>query len=359
MASGNTLSISERKRIMNEHGQWIFATPVSNVLITNSVNGEFRVNRVLFINKEKLPRIRKRLKMPKRFSDMHIMEKDVLNSAQTVAIMFQNGRLEDVEEKCLKTIENELAILSLSQLGYTARSFVANPSIILNPKIDKQTWLLIESEGGINRLQGRSKLYGNYENLELNKNWQNWQKDFFFYRLLKVLNKEHEIVEESWRKELERAAILVGQSLGSPVVSQSFLWNMIALELLLTANGSKLLEILPERLEAFLGWIGFWDLDAFETRIREVYRKRNDLVHEGKLEQITIEDVIFTDNLLLNLFTNLMHNLKIFNSKKAVIKFSDKVKAERLLGIRPKVRPRSLKFIRQAQNRAITEFQNF
>ena len=80
-------------------------------------------------------------------------------------------------------------------------------------------------------------------------------------------------------------------------------------------------------------------------RIKEVYKKRCDFVHDGNRESIAIEDVLFTDDLLLNVLINIVKHPKIFYSKKQLIKFAEKVKAEHLLDIKPKVRPKSLRFI--------------
>lgn len=165
----------------------------------------------------------------------------------------------------------------------------------------------------------------------------------FFFTLLKVLNNEI-YVARSWRNELKRAAILLGQSQCCSDVAQSFLWNMIALEILLTRQGDKYTDVLPTRIEAFLGWVGFWTVERYSERIKELYRKRCDFVHNGNQKNITISDLLFTDDLLQNLLMNLMRHISLFNSKAAVIEFSKKIEAEHVLGMRPGVRPKSLRF---------------
>jgi hypothetical protein len=154
-------------------------------------------------------------------------------------------------------------------------------------------------------------------------------------------------VKRSWKNDLKRAATLIGQSHCSIDITQSFLWNMIALEILLTQHDRhrRYTDILPERIEAFLGWIGFWDTDNYTERIAEVYGKRCDFVHAGKREHITVEDLLFTDDLLYNLLFNLIHHINHFPSREAVIDFADKVKAEHTLGIKSRVRPKTLTFV--------------
>jgi hypothetical protein len=134
------------------------------------------------------------------------------------------------------------------------------------------------------------------------------------------------------------------ESIGANDLLKSFVWNMVALEMLLTGQQDKLLDTLPRRAEALLGWVFFWEDEDYEGRIREVYRKRNLLLHQGKRDAITEQDVAFTDHLLLNLLANLVRHPKLFRSKDDVLKFSERVEAERVLGITPKVRPGTLMF---------------
>lgn len=54
---------------------------------------------------------------------------------------------------------------------------------------------------------------------------------------------------------------------------------------------------------------------------------------------------MFTDHLLLNLLSNLVAFPRLFRSKDAVVEFSEKVEAERILGAKPRVRPKDLRFI--------------
>jgi hypothetical protein len=174
----------------------------------------------------------------------------------------------------------------------------------------------------------------------------------FFTRLLKILRGEIDVAR-GWREELRRATVIIGESIGANDLFKSFLWNWVALETLLTRKGDKVGEMLPKRAEALLGWallsddpeITLWAAGEYTARIEDVYRKRNRLLHQGKRDGITEQDVVFTDHLLLNLLSNLVALPKVFHSKDAIIEFSEKVEAERILGVKPRVRPKDLRFI--------------
>ena len=71
-------------------------------------------------------------------------------------------------------------------------------------------------------------------------------------------------------------------------------------------------------------------------------------MHDGNDSNIEIKDLLFTDDLLLNIMLNLIAHHKIFNSKNDVIEFTKKVAAEHVLGIvgdKSNIRPKTLRFL--------------
>jgi hypothetical protein len=182
----------------------------------------------------------------------------------------------------------------------------------------------------------------------LDGRWKSYQNSVFFTKLLKILRGETEVTA-GWRGELRRASVLIGESVGANDLLKSFVWNMVVLEMLLTRQEGGLRDTLPRRAEALLGWVGPWEFENYEARIREAYSKRNALLHSGKRDSIIDRDLAFTDHLLLNLLLNLVGNPRLFGSKDDVVRFSERVEAERVLGVRPRVRPRNLRLVRRVR----------
>lgn len=329
---------------INASGKWVYIAPVSGVVLTNSVNNEFQIKRSLLVSRDKLPYIRRRLGIQNRISEYAKEElyRDFFSLGKTFAVTWLSGTPEIVRKECRRIINDELSILSLSQLGFSKRRYGAYPVLQLENHIAHVEEFIHESED--KRTGWSGHLTGKLEDLELDDLWRNFHKEFFFLKLLKVINSDIK-VSRKWRKAIERTAILVGQGLCSTNLAQSFLWNMIALEILLKEHDDKFVDEFPKRAEAFLGWVGFWETDDFSQRIQELYGKRCDLVHEGKRDQISIEDLLFTDDLIFNLLLNIIHHINIFSSKNKVVEFSKKVEAEYLLGGKPKVRPKTFKFL--------------
>lgn len=337
--------LSKVEQFYNTSGQWVYIAPVSGVVLTEAVRKEFKIRRVLLVDAGKLPYIRKRIGLPVRLSQVkrQLGRDEFFASSQTFAVVrHTNSTPKEALSVCRKLVQDELAILAVSQLGFMKRRFGAFPRLKGSAPPGRIRDLLHSRVGPQSLLSGES--VGKIMPLRLDQLWKDYHRKAFFFRLLKVINGEI-MVAQSWRKAIERAAILVGQSFCSTEIAKSFLWNVIALETLLTEGGDKITTALPKRAEAFLGWVGFWEIENYPKRIEEIYRKRSAFVHEGKREDITVEDLLFTDDLLFNLLLNILRHIKLFSSRQAVTEFSKKVEAEKILGISPRVRPKTLIFV--------------
>lgn len=327
--------------------------PVGEVILMEAVDREFRVDRVTLVHKDKLPRVRKRLGLGVPVSEIKriIRGSDFFESGNAFAVVRYTGEPEEVEPRAMELIREELFILAVSQLGYHKRNQmgpIVAPGEVPHPYI---TYLAVSSEDStpFGDLLKRTAPIGQ---VVLGGRWKNYQDKVFFTNLLKILRGDTEVAE-GWRKELRRAAMMIGESIGAHDLFKSFLWNWVALETLLTHQQDKVEEMLPRRAEALLGWvllsddpeITLWSAREYTSRIEDVCMKRNKLLHQGERDGITYEDVEFMDHLLLNLLSNLVAFPRLFHSKDAIVEFSKKVEAERILGTKPRVRPKDLRFI--------------
>ena len=179
--------------------------------------------------------------------------------------------------------------------------------------------------------------------LTLDKQWNEYHRGSFFGRFTKILRGVSK-TKATWKKDLTRSIRLVGKSVNSYDISSAFLWNMVALEMLLAKHGDKYSTVIPKRIESLLGWIGFWDTMKFEEKIDEVYNLRCKVVHDGRLDLVTPDKLLFTEDLLVNVLENLLRHPKFFQSKDDLINFADLVGAEHLLGQKSRNRPKTLVF---------------
>jgi len=334
--------------VEKERGSWLLCAPISSLDLTKSVNYEYKINRVTFIDSKKLSRRRKRMGFPNVLSFyVDKFRQNLFCSENVVAIVRHGGTGKESKDVMLKLVKEELDLLSLSQLGYSPRYRNATPNI--GKKLVSQCNIFmanLDTGSLITRSHREGKLF----HLCLNEDWKNYQKNSFFPGLIKILDGSVK-VESGWRKDLKKIAVLAGQSQSTREIHKAFLWNMIVIENLLTTQSkTKYIDQLPESAEAFIGWANEWVSDKYHEKIQELYRKRSCFVHDADFDSITVEDIQFTDSILFNILLNIVRHPSIFYSKNSLIEYSKKLQAERILGINinstngSKVRPKTLMF---------------
>jgi len=324
---------------LDTNGNWVFIAPVGDLALTDAVHREFQIGRVLFVHAQKFRRIRKRLAIRRRVSEWPALLKKVIEDTPTIAVLRHSGQPRQLKAKCFPTVKEALYILSASQLHFAGRDRPPRPLLLDEGERGVVKHLFLNTRNAL--ATAGSEVADRHRALIPDKAWKTRSEDFFFKKLLNILDGKTG-VERSWRENLRRVAILVGESLRADDLPHAFLWNMIALEMLLTQRGDKYLDVLPERMEAFLGWAGFWQQRQFPERIRDAYKLRCKLVHDGDAQGVTKDQVEFTDCLLLNACVNLVNYPKLFTSKQHVIEFARKVAAEKVLGLKSRVRPKRL-----------------
>jgi len=333
--------------VLAKSSEWLFVAPVTGLQLTSAVNFEHRIDRVTFVAASHLPRRRRRFGFNRKISDLIKAYAPVLerffSEAKTFATFRLTGTGTDLQNKFLTATREELAIVALSQLGYGRRRHNANPMVAKETRHGLLSYLMLDARESAWSQPNRIK--GKIGSLRLDERWKKFQEDSFYFDLVRMIRKDTEIAS-SWRRDIRNASILAGQSQVSVDLSQAFLWNMIALELLLVEQQDRCIEALPSRAEAFIGWAADWQSENYPDLIRKLYKKRNDLVHRGRRDQVEVEDVLRTDDILLNVLNNITKHQKLFSSKDKLIEFSKKVEAERLLGVNAHVRPKTLTFVR-------------
>ncbi|SEO34928.1 hypothetical protein [Vreelandella aquamarina] len=341
--------MSSIESLKNQKSRWLLVAPVSGLVLTTVVNEEITINNITFVSSTRLPYVRKRLGFPITINELkkNRWEKVFFEKNSVYAIGTFGGAGFKTEEEFLKSVKDELSIISLSQLGWGRRRNNACLTIssekstghlhYLMINVIKKSWMM------------HSEWTGRHGDLWLDSRWHNYHKFSFFYELIEVL-KGNIKISEGWKCDIKNAALLAGESQATSDLTHAFLWNMIAIETLLTHQGDSYSSALPKRVEAFIGWTTDWALNDYENKIKEVYRKRCVFVHAGRSDEILIEDLLFTDNILNNIFRNILKHMDIFKSKEDLIGFSLKVEAEHVLGIKSKIRPKTVSFSKMIYN---------
>lgn len=327
-------------KIGQQKGAWIFIYPIKDLTLTEAVKDEVPICRVTFVKFKKFKRKTKSFGLPTYLA--LTAEKTIarffadLKQHETLAIVRQTGELDVSSEQVERFITAELDILALSRL------YSGDVRPMLGRTINSGVWghieyLAVDAKSDRRVYQGRKAPMRPFC---LDENWHEWQKDFYLSSLISCLKKENGFDEE-WRATILRAVSLVAEGMTSATVSFAFLHNMIALETILLKQGDTHKIALPRRLCSLIGWNNAWLNENYPEKIAEIYRKRNLYVHDGDISTISRDDVDFTDLLLHNVFNNILQHPKCFENKDALVKFTENVLAEQLLGI-PAVRSKFL-----------------
>lgn len=340
-----------------ENGRWIFGMPITGIQLSDSINEELAIQRVTLVSYEKLKKSRTRFyRISKSTFINDAIFSSNANKVETFALIKFNGNPKLSKLELLGILTDELNIFLSSQLGKRS-SIKVSVDVFGSKNREIGTSLFLKNdEKQTTRLQIES--ISSPFSIVVDSNWKRVNNQRFLFKLLKVISKKD--VDETWKGIISRVLILAGQSQNSNNLAYSFLWNMIAIEAILTQNEGGYHKVLKDRMEAFFGWLNYWKNEDFLTKIHKLYNLRCDIVHRGLINKVTVEDLIFADELLLNLLVNIAHHPKQFSSQKVLITYCKKFKAEQFLGIKSKVQPNKLTYIRRKySNKDIAELRKY
>jgi hypothetical protein len=344
---------------------WLFIAPIRGLLLTAFIKNEIEIENVLFISREKLPRIRKKLGIPIVISELQNIglnnpesfKESVTNfftDSPTYAVVHFNGVPNESRNENIRRIERAINILVFSNLGFNTRKFDNHVEIKSSQKI------LLTKEIVIDKNHKRFSLNLKVISptpLELNERWLNFHKSFFYLKLLKIISGSKS--KTKWIETLKSVAITIGKSQNTHNLPDAFLGNMISMEMILTTKNDKISQKLIERTEFLLGWSEEWENQKIDKRLEDLYKKRCDYVHDGNTKNISVEDLIFTDDLLFNIINNLVKGIGKIDSKSKLIEFSDKYQCEKKLEkkSKSKFQPGSFQYMKKRyQDLDLNEF---
>lgn len=305
---------------------WLLSIPIYNLIIEKELGGEIKIGNVIFVANYKINRIRKRLGIKESI-------KSLFGDADTYAFLRCSNLSEDDAIGKIWLIKQAFWLLASSQIMYSQRHNLIHFGSPEHSTHHTREYYLFNTKGGASR--GYGETTSPIFEYRLDKQWENIVSKFFFFHLLKIINRETSVVWR-WRKILERAAILSAKSYFESDIATAFLYNWIAIELLLKDRSGNTEYIIVDRITALFGWLKDEDEEYWKKAIKSLYKKRNKFVHGGEATQINIEDLLISDKILHNLLINLIRLYKHFPSKSSVTDFCEEVNARKLLGLKIK-----------------------
>ena len=315
--------------------------PLTGLRLQTDIGSEFRVNRVTFISKEKLLRLKSRFGITAKTrtqikANLDLYHNDLIGPDAYALLQIKGGSSN--ADHGFKLVEREAAILAVSQLTYSSRSH--NGVIALGVRNSSKLDLRLVVNLDEDIVSHKSQPVGPSGKLTLSDQWKKSAKGRGFFSLLKIIRGEIDL-NSSWLYDIRNASVLIGKSQQSREMSTAFLYNMMALETLLLSGEGKHKENLISRIQAFIGWSSMWDSDGYEQKIERLYETRNSLVHDGKIESVGMDNLLESDNLIFNVLYNVVVHIDRFKKKEDLIQFANLVGAERKLKIKSKHTPKT------------------
>src|SRR3712207_1999723 len=98
---------------MSDRDSWAFMVPVGGLLLTDAVGRQFKVERVTFVHRDRLPRVRAKLGLGATVAEVKktIPGWDFFERGPAFAVVRESGEPKEVERRCLKIVREELSIL--------------------------------------------------------------------------------------------------------------------------------------------------------------------------------------------------------------------------------------------------------
>ena len=323
----------------------ILISGISGVELTKDVDFELKIDRVTLVASHRLRQRYRRYGFYKPLlkSDNGIDVDDVTNNFPTVALIRDSAPEKKVLRKCAPIIDAELCLLVASQLGINSRP--SSKRIIAGTQ-GIETYRTFTSTPDTKEWQLKLNHEGQTSNLIIDARWVELSRRFLYQRAIRVVRGKTSF-KSSWGKKIRQALILVGKSLTEPDINLALLKMIIALEVLTVEreNGSISSEM-PRHAYSLIGWVSDWETESYREKLKDIYGKRSNFVHNGEMNQIGPTDIAFVDKIVFNILYAICCNPAKLPEKSSLLELSRKIEAAEVLGINTKrYRPKQLEFI--------------
>ena len=333
-----------QKNKEHKRSNWLLSVPVYNLIIDKDLNREIRIGAVTFVDKTKIPYIRKRLGIQNKISEINDwiykpfkpLGLKIFNDCETYAFIRCSNKTQSEAKALIRIIRESIWILASSQIRLRGRENLVLFGLPEHAAALGDEVYIFDTLGDSSTYT--NKLASQVQEYYLDRTWKNFLENHFFFPILRILN-DNVAINRQWKAKLKQATIFAAKSYYSTDKETAFLYDWIAIESLLKTGSGKIDRTIADHLIALFGWLTEEDGSYWENIVEKLWGKRNDFVHRGIILDITAEDILEADAIVYNLLRNLSRLTKIFHNQKSLNDFAETVKAQKILNIKIK-RPR-------------------
>ncbi|MCA9243651.1 MAG: hypothetical protein KDA32_06855 [Phycisphaerales bacterium] len=299
---------------------WQFLIPIAQLRIDDNdpINGRWRVADVEFLSREAASTV------ISRHGDgppaaVEIRTKFV-ESAWAFARLTRNGERDNATREAFRDVAEAVNLLAVTRAFWVNRASNTGFAILGYPLV-KQRNAWIVQQGGLATFDTASR-EGGLTPFCLDAHWHGhisgtWRVIELFRAL------DDSALDPQWRAQIRRAAGLIGRSLMTSERADAFLWNVFALETLLTRPGERNGRRLSDRIAGLLGWYLADNRPGYESELTDLFRIRCDAVHDADYSNLTTEVVLLSDLYAVNTLRNVAVHRARFRSKDTFVELLD------------------------------------
>ncbi len=296
--------------------KWLIVAPMVHLTVSDDppIHGRWQVGDVTFFSKGALE---------ERLAEQHplnpIKRQFLTQGFTSFAVMERGGATEIDKTTAFSELRQAALILAASTAFSITRSDHKGFGIIGDPQLSNKRVICLEKYG--EGFDGTLENLGTMISFKLDSIWH---QAIVGTRILELFNRITDSnLDADWRRQIRQSAAMLGRSIISLELSDAFLFNVIALETLLTTKGHRNGKSLSRRIKGLTGWQFEGSNVDYERHITDIHNVRCEIVHDSDYRNLTVENLLWADLFLKNCLLNVVVNPNWFTSKDKMAKLVD------------------------------------
>jgi hypothetical protein len=304
-------------------GVWHFVIPLTRIEIAKDLSkAERKFGTVTFCSTKTATRaFHRRMIVCAPWMEHRLRE--LAEDYPSAAVVEAAGRFGQVKRRCIDAVEQVLDFLRLYCYMYFGRS----SSISFGIAGDRLSAVTLHESVALEKRTGEYTAFasrsGPVNAFELCRHYLRNAERGDFQRAKRILFGEQGKWSPKWREAVIRAIRLAGRSRFERDRPLAFMFNIVALETLLTDSNKAITDSLS--LCATYLCEGAWERggdvarDRFKRRIVELYDVRSKFVHQGRTDLIDKCALLDSDDVLFNCITNVIVNARHWRQRQELV----------------------------------------
>lgn len=297
--------------IADKVSDWQIVIPTVQMRISNDppIGGRWAVGDICFMSREMTEQF---LQPPNVFSAPLPEQKDwILQKTQAFAVVRRQGRQGDLMKSAFKEVREAAQILASTDAFYSERHMNSGFNLQGYPVVTAQNAHFLDT--ATDSITGTSNQRGALMPFTLDASWYDLIKNIGLIELFSAITDA--TLDDAWRRQIRRGAACIGRSLMSLERSDAFLYNIFAMETLLTKPGERSGRMLAKRIKGMTGWHLKVHRPKYDDELKDIFETRCDAVHDAKYENLTAEHLLLADLYAKNSLLNVVNNRTVFKNK--------------------------------------------